>query len=76
MTLEEKKQSGQISYVILPLLRSGCCPASHRHCRPPLQRPPLRHLPVYAPGAQWLEQVLVDAQVRLGPMKKKSTFFT
>ena len=56
---EEEAASSRV-YVFLPLLRSGgrC---AHRRRPPP--RPRLLQ-PIYAQGAQRLEQILVDAQVR------------
>lgn len=50
-------------YVFLPLLRSGGRSAHRRRRRRPPPRPRLLQ-PIYAQGAQRLEQILVDAQVR------------
>jgi len=67
---EEEAASSRV-YVFLPLLRSGGrCAHRRRRRRPP--RPRLLQ-PIYAPGAQRLEQILVDAQVR-APLCP--TFFT
>ena len=61
---EEEAASSRV-YVFLPLLRSGgrC---AHRRRRRRRRRPPRPRLlqPIYAQGAQRLEQILVDAQVR------------
>ena len=59
---EEEAASSRV-YVFLPLLRSGGRCAHRRRRRRPPPRPRLLQ-PIYAPGAQRLEQILVDAQVR------------